>query len=83
MTLELLMKQDDRFGEKAPYRLGGVKEITEQTEYGEGHFAITIFDRRVFFTEVFEYVKNDDTGEYFVKDGKWVGGIPILRGESQ
>lgn len=46
-----------------PYRLGGVVSITNDTEYGDGHFAITIFYTRVFVTELFEYVK----------DGKWVG----------
>lgn len=46
-----------------PYRLGGVVSIANDTEYGDGHFAITIFDTRVFVTELFEYVK----------DGKWVG----------
>ena len=74
MTLELLMTKDDFFDRcYKPFFLGGVKEITNQTEYGEDHFAITIFDRRVFYTDAFEYVKNADTDEYFIKDGKWIG----------
>lgn len=55
-----------------PYRLGGVVSITNDTECGEGYFAITIFDTRVFVTELFEYVK-DENGKFYVKDGKWVG----------
>lgn len=73
MTLEL--KQYPNFAYSAPkaYRLGGVKKITSQTEYGEGNFAITIFDRRVFVTDYFEFVRDPDSGKYYVKDGKWVG----------
>ena len=56
-----------------PYSLGGVKEITNNTEYGDGYFAITIFDRQVFLTDAFEYVKDSSSGKYFVKDGKWIG----------
>ena len=75
MTLELLMKQDEKWLVKCynPFLLHGVQDITDQTEYGKGHFAITIFDRRVFLTETYEYVKDADTGKYYVKDGKWVG----------
>lgn len=74
VTLELLRKKDHWFvGIPVPYRLGGVQEITGKTKYGENHFSITIFDTRVFFTDAFTYIKNADTGEYFVKDGKWVG----------
>jgi hypothetical protein len=72
MTLEL--KQYPGFGScKVPYLLGGVREITDKTEYGEGHHAITIFDRRVFLTDGYEYIRDVDTNKYFVKDGKWVG----------
>jgi hypothetical protein len=53
--------------------LGGVRDITDKTEYGEGHHAITIFDRKVFLTNAFEFVRDVDTNKYFVKDGKWVG----------
>ena len=66
ITLEL--KQWD----KAEYSLGGVVMITNDTEYGDGHFAIVIFDRRVFYTDAFEFVRCRETGEYFVKDGMWV-----------
>ena len=66
MTLELKQWNNE------PYALGGVQEITDKTEYGEGHFAITIFDRRIFFLDCFEYVKCRETGEYFVNRGEWV-----------
>jgi hypothetical protein len=73
MTLELKMNKNDFFNNSTePYQLGGVKEITDKTGYGKGHFAITIFDRRVFITECYEYVKDADSGKYFVKNGKWV-----------
>lgn len=74
MTLELKQNKNDYFRNSTePYRLGGVTDITDKTEYGTGYCAITIFDRRIFNAERFEYVKNADTDEYFVKDGKWVG----------
>lgn len=75
MTLELLRYPDEFFeSTRNPkhYTLGGVEKITCNTEYGVGHFAITIFDTRVFVTELFQYVKNAETGEYYVKDGVWV-----------
>ncbi len=73
MTLELKQYYNDFFNNSTnPYLLGGVKEITSNTEYGDGHFAITIYDRRVFFTDAFEYVKDKDSGKYFVKNGEWV-----------
>lgn len=75
MTLELLRYPDEFFESTRnpkPYALGGVEKITCNTEYGVGHFAITIFDTRVFVTELFQYVKNAETGEYYVKDGVWV-----------
>ena len=65
ITLEL-----KRYGE-SEYTLGGVVKITDNTEYGKGHFAIFIFDRRVFFANDFEFVRCKETGEYFVKDGIW------------
>ena len=73
MTLELKEYPDwlNNYN-KNPYKLGGVKNITNDTIYGDGHFATTIFDTRVFLTNCFEYVKNADTDEYFVKDGKWI-----------
>lgn len=75
MTLELLRYPDEFFESTRnpkPYTLGGVEKITCNTEYCVGHFAITIFDTRVFVTELFQYVKNAETGEYYVKDGVWV-----------
>lgn len=68
MTLEL-----KRWNEE-PYALGGVTKITDKTEYGEGHFAITIFDRRVFFLNCFEFVRCRETGTVYVNRGEWVGG---------
>ena len=75
MTLELLRYEDDFFEvnrNPKPYTLGGVEKITCNTEYGIGHFAITIFDTRIFAMELFQYVKNAETGEYYVKNGVWV-----------
>ena len=75
MTLELLRYPDEFFESTRnpkPYTLGGVEKITCNTEYGVGHFAITIFDTRVFVTKLFQYVKNAETGEYYVKYGVWV-----------
>lgn len=73
MILELKRNKDDFFNiSTEPYRLGGVVSITNNTIYGEGCFAITIFDTRVFFTDCFEYVKDADSGEVFVENGKWV-----------
>ncbi len=73
MTLELKQYYNEFFNNSTkPYSLGGVKEIASNTEYGDGHFSITIFDRRVFLTDAFEYVKDSDSGKYFVKDGKWI-----------
>lgn len=74
MTLELKQYYNKFFNNSTkPYSLGGVKEITNNTEYGDGYFAITIFDRQVFLTDAFEYVKDSSSGKYFVKDGKWIG----------
>lgn len=81
MTLELLRYPDDFFEvnrNPKPYALGGVEKITCNTEYGVGHFAITIFDTRVFVTKLFQYVKNAETGEYYVKDGVWVAEPEVL-----
>lgn len=75
ITLELKRSKDD-----IEYSLGGVVKITNDTEYGEGHFAIVIFDRRVFFTDAFEFVRCRETGEYFVKDRKWVYDHPTEKG---
>ena len=45
MTLELKRYKSDFFNNSTePYRLSGVKSITNNTIYGEGHFAITIYD---------------------------------------
>lgn len=74
MILEVKQYPNWAIDNPKPYLLGGVQEITNETIYGEGHHAITIFDQRVFATECFEFVRNYDTGEYFVKDGKWVYG---------
>ena len=72
MTLELKQYYNKFFNNSTkPYSLGGVKEITNNTEYGDGYFAI--FDRQVFLTDAFEYVKDSSSGKYFVKDGKWIG----------
>ena len=71
MTLELKQYNSEVFNNR-PYLLGGVEEITDKTEYGIGHFAITIFDRRVFITSCYKYVKDAESGKYYVKNGKWV-----------
>lgn len=68
MTLEI-----KQLNATAPYSLRGVQKITDKTEYGDGHFAITIFDRRIFVTSCFEYVKDVEKEKYYVKMGKWVG----------
>ncbi len=68
MTLEI-----KQFKATVPYLLGGVQKITDKTEYGDGYFAITIFDRRIFVASYFEYVKDVEKGKYYVKTGKWVG----------
>jgi len=74
MVLELKQYKNDFFNNSTePYLISGVKEITGDTEYGAGHFAITIFDREVFYMPAFEYVKDADSGKYYVKDGKWAG----------
>lgn len=75
MTLEL-----KRYGSPA-YLLGGVVEITPDTEYGDGRFAIEIFDRRVFASECFEYVKDPDTKRVFVRNGEWVRGRVTNNGD--
>ncbi len=73
MTLEIKQYRSYFFHNSTePYRLSGVIDITDKTEYGEGHFAITISDRRVFYPEYFEYVKDADSGKYYIKDGIWV-----------
>lgn len=64
---------------KNEYSLGGVVNITNDTEYGDGHFAIVVYDRKVFITDDFEFVRCRETGEYFVKDGKWVYNHPRVR----
>ena len=73
MTIELKQYKSDFFNNSTkPYHLWGVKSITNNTVYGEGHFAITIFDTKVFITGRFEYVKDADSGKVFVENGKWV-----------
>lgn len=73
MTLELKQYRHSVFNNSTePYRLGGVKDITSETIYGEGHFAITIFDTRVFATDFFAYVKDADSGKMYVENGEWV-----------
>ncbi len=72
MTLELKRYKSDFFNNSTePYLLGGVKDITSETVYGKGHFAVTIFDTRVFVADYFEYVKDSDTGKVYVENGKW------------
>lgn len=39
---------------------------------GSGCVSITTTCAELFPVREFEYVKNKDTGEYYVKDGKWV-----------
>lgn len=73
MTLELKQFKSNFFNNSTePYKLGGVKSITNDTIYGEGYFAITIFDERCFATSRFEYVKDADSGKMYVRAGKWV-----------
>lgn len=73
MTLEMKQYKHHVFNNSTePYRLGGVKAITNETIYGGGHFSITIFDTRVFATEFFEYVKDADSGKLYVENGRWV-----------
>ncbi len=72
MTLELLQYPNWVHLKQTPYRLGGVEKITCDTELGYGHFSTKIFDTRTFCTDMFEYVRNVDTGKFYVKDGKWV-----------
>ena len=73
MTLELKQYKSDFFPNSTDsYKLGGVVSVNVNTEYGEDTFAVTIFDTRIFIASVFEYVQDADTGEYFVKDGKWI-----------
>ena len=73
MTLELKRYKDDFFNNSTePYRLGGVKDVTDKTEYGEGHFAITIFDSRLFCGKDFEYVRCVENGKCYINNGKWV-----------
>ena len=73
MTLELKQYKSDFFNNSTkPYHLGGVKLITNNTIYGEGYFAITVFDTRAFVADCFEYVKDSDSGKFFVENGKWV-----------
>ena len=73
MTLELKQYNSEVFNNR-PYLLGGVKEITEKTEYGVGRFAMdfSIFGSRVYTTDCYEYVKDAESGKYYVKNGKWV-----------
>ena len=73
MTLELKRCKSDFFNiSTKPYRLGGVQSITNDTVYGEGYFCIATFDTRVFFTDLFEYVKDADSEKFFIKNGKWI-----------
>lgn len=73
MTLEMKQYKHPFFNNSTePYRLGGVKDITNETIYGEGHFAITICDTRVFATDFFEYIKDTDSEKLYVENGKWV-----------
>ena len=72
MTLELKQYKSDFFNNSTkPYRLGGVKSITIETVYGKGQCAITIFDTKVFRIDCVEYVKDADSGKFFVENGKW------------
>lgn len=71
MTLELKQYKKVFFHNSTkPYRLGGVKSITNETEYGEGYLSITIFDTRVFVSNFFEYIKDVDSGKMYVENGK-------------
>lgn len=73
--MTLLMKQykNEFFNNSTePYRINGVKDITNKTIYGDLHFAITILDTKVFATYFFEYVKDADSGNVYVENGKWV-----------
>lgn len=73
MTLELKRYKDTFFDNSTePYSLGGVKDVCLMPDHEE-YFCITIFDTRMFVPESFEYVKDRDTGIYYVRDGKWVG----------
>lgn len=72
MTLELKQYKNSFFDNSTePYALGGVKDIGLMPKHEE-YFFITIFDTRILVPEAFEYVKDRDTGTYYVRDGKWV-----------
>lgn len=72
MTLELKQYEDKYFDNSTePYALGGVRDIGLMPKHEE-YFYIEIFDTRIFNPEMFEYVKDRDTGKYFVRDGEWV-----------
>ena len=72
MTLELKRYKDSFFDNSTePYALGGVEEIGLMPKHEE-YVYITIFDTRIFVPESFEYIKDRDTGTYYVRDGKWV-----------
>lgn len=69
MTLELKRYKDDFFDNSTePYRLWGVKDVINKA----GYFVISIFDRRLFSTRDFEYVRCVETGKYYINNGKWV-----------
>ena len=69
MTLEMLRYQEDWMSPQKPYNLYSVEDIVP---YKVGYFTITIFDRRLFRLQDFRYVKDKETGKYYVKNGMWV-----------
>lgn len=72
MTLEL-----KKYGFRS-YLLRGVESIIINMDYDAGHFAIVKPDTRenidaiLLVIDDFEYIKDIDSGKYFVKNGKWV-----------
>ncbi len=54
--------------EKVPIILNGVKNVT----FRDGYCQVEIIDKRTFPISHFNLIKNTETGEVFVENGKWV-----------
>lgn len=71
MTLELKMFPDEYgLSSVAPYALSKVRKISSSSK--ARLVDITIDDTRSFLISRFDYIKDIDTGEYFVRNGEWI-----------
>ena len=74
ITLELKRYEKELFKSYTkPFCIYDVIDISDNTDLGDEYFSITTSEKQQRLNlRTFEYVKDSNTGELYVKDGKWV-----------